>query len=281
VFALSDIKAHADSGAWDLIVVDCAPTAETIRLLSLPDVIARYMERVFPAQRALTRAARPVLKRLTELPIAADTVFAATQRFYDRLEGVRDLLTDGAVTSARIVVNPERVVVAEARRTFTYLSLFGYHVDAVIANRLLPDAVADPWFDDWKRVQKEQMAVIEESFGAVPVLPAPLMSEEPVGVGRLAELAENVYGSGAGDERLHADEPLRLHHRGAAMVLDLALPCAVRDEVDLARMNGELLVTVGPYRRSVALPDSLHRREVSGAKLVGGRLEVEFSEVRS
>jgi len=277
VFALADIQSHATSGKWDLLVVDCAPTAETIRLLSLPDVLDRYMQRVFPAQRALTRAARPVLRRLTDMPIASDTVFAATHRFYDRLEGVRELLTDGERTSARIVVNPERMVVAEARRTFTYLSLFGYHVDAVIANRLLPDAVSDPWFEEWKRVHKEQLAVIEESFAPVPVLPAPLLADEPVGVERLAELGALVYGDAVGAERLHADQTLRIHQRGESVFMDLALPCVERDDVDLARVNGELLVTVGPYRRSVALPDSLHHRSVAGARLIDGRLEVEFA----
>ena len=279
VFALSDIKAHADSGRWDVIVVDCAPTAETIRLLSLPDVLARYMDRVFPAQRVLTRAARPVLRRLSDIPIASDTVFAATQRFYDRLDGVRELLTDGTVTSARIVVNPERVVVAEARRTFTYLSLFGYHVDAVIANRLLPDAVTDPWFEAWKRIHKEQLAVIEASFAPVPVLAVPLLSEEPIGDERLAHLGALIY-EGVGDERIHEDESMRMRQHGASIVLDLALPCVERDEVDLTRVNGELLVTVGPHRRSVVLPDSLQRRDVAGARLTDGRLEVEFTAPR-
>lgn len=278
VFALSDLKAHADSGQWDLLVVDCAPTAETIRLLSLPDVLARYMDRVFPAQRALTRAARPVLRRITDMPVAGDSVFGATQRFYDRLDGVRELLTDPAVTSARIVVNPERMVVAEARRTFTYLSLFGYHVDAVIANRLLPDAVSDPWFDVWKRVHKEQLATIEESFDPVPVLTAPLMADEPVGPALLAGLAAAVYGEGVGDERLHEGDAMGIEDRGGAMVLTLSLPGADRSEVELARSNGDLLVTVGPYRRSVALPDSLHRREVSSARLRDGRLEIEFAK---
>lgn len=277
VFALADIQSHARSAKWDVIVVDCAPTAETIRLLSLPDVLDRYMHRVFPAQRALTRAARPVLRRLTDMPIASDTVFAATHRFYDRLDGVRELLTDGETTSARIVVNPERLVVAEARRTFTYLSLFGYHVDAVIANRLLPDEVSDPWFETWKRVQKEQLGEIEDSFAPVPVLSAPLLAEEPIGVGPLAELAGYVYGEAAGDERFHEDQTLRVRQSGERLVLDLALPCVERDDVDLARVNGELLVTVGPYRRAVALPDSFHRREVAGARLIDGRLEIEFA----
>src|SRR5690606_27929506 len=155
VFALSDIKHHATSGEWDVLVVDCAPTAETIRLLSLPDVLGRYMERVFPMGRRVNRVVSPLVARVTTLPVAGDEVFGATERFYQRLAGVRDLLTDGRRTSVRLVVNPERVVVAEARRTHTYLSLFGYHVDAVVANRMLPDDVADPWFARWKAAQAE------------------------------------------------------------------------------------------------------------------------------
>lgn len=280
VFALSDIKAHADSGEWEVLVVDCAPTAETIRLLSLPDVIARYMERVFPAQRTLTRAARPVLERLTDLPIARDSVFATTRRFYERLEGVRDLLTDPDVTTARLVVNPERMVVAEARRTFTYLSLFGYHVDAVIANRLLPEAVSDPWFEAWKRIQKQQLTEIEELFAPVPVLPAPLAEEELVGADRLGSFAGLVYGDAVGVEHLHTDDPLRLETRGDSLVLSMPLPFVEHGDVDLARSNGDLLVAVGPHRRAVTLPDSLRRRQVTGARMVAERLEVEFSEVR-
>jgi arsenite-transporting ATPase len=145
VFALADIKEFATNGEYDLVVVDCAPTAETIRLLSLPDVLGWYMERMFDTQRRLTRLARPILQRVSGIPIAGDGVFGAVRRFYERLDGVRELLTDGDITSARLVVNPERLVIAEARRTFTYLSLFGYHVDAVIANRIYPSELDHPW----------------------------------------------------------------------------------------------------------------------------------------
>src|SRR5262245_43231981 len=181
VFALADIKEYAASGEYDLLVVDCAPTAETIRLLSLPDVLGWYMERMFETQRQLTRLTRPILQRVSNMPIAGDGVFGAVRRFYDRLDGVRELLTDGDITSARLVVNPERLVVAEARRTFTYLSLFGYHVDAVIANRLLPAAVTDPWFEEWRAAQTEQLEVIESAFDPVPALPMTLAAAEPVG----------------------------------------------------------------------------------------------------
>src|SRR5262249_34359449 len=155
---------------------------ETVRLLSLPDVLGWYMQRVFPAQRQATRAVRPLLSRFMSMPIAGDHVFSAVRRFYERLDGVRELLTDGQGTSARLVVNAERLVVAEARRTFTYLSLFGYHVDAVIANRLLPDAVTDPWFEGWKSTQTDHLASILDAFAPLPVLRAALAGHEVVGI---------------------------------------------------------------------------------------------------
>ncbi len=279
VFALADIRSHAESGEYDVVVVDCAPTAETLRLLSLPDVLGWYMDRVFPAQRHATRAVRPLLSRLMSAPIAGDDVFKAVRRFYARLDGVRGLLTDGAVTSARLVVNAERLVVAEARRTFTYLLLFGYHVDAVIANRLLPDAVADPWFASWKGVQREHLESIEAAFAPVPVLRADLADRELVGVAPLSKFGAELYGSPDASARLSTVEPFRVDAVGDAMVLSMQLPFTDRADVDLGRSNGELLVAVGAHRRAVVLPESLRRREVSGARMTGGRLEVEFVEV--
>jgi arsenite-transporting ATPase len=278
VFALADIRAHAESGNYDLIVVDCAPTAETIRLLSLPDVLGWYMDRIFPAQRNVTRAIRPLLSRLMSVPIAGDDVFAAVRRFYDRLDGVRDLLVDGSITSARLVVNPERMVVAEARRTFTYLSLFGYHVDAVIANRFLPDAVSDPWFSSWKDAQREHLASIESSFAPVPVLVAELADHELIGCDHLSDFAAALYGLRDPVARLGEMEPFRIDAVGNALVLSLPLPFTERDEVELARSNGELFIAVGSHRRAIVLPDSLCRREVVAARVSDGRLEVEFGD---
>ncbi|HMG26809.1 MAG TPA: ArsA family ATPase [Acidimicrobiia bacterium] len=279
VFGLADIRAHAESGAFDVIVVDCAPTAETLRLLSLPDVLTWYMERVFPAQRHMTRAVRPLLSRLVGPPIAGDDVFRAVRRFYDRLDGVRELLTDGGVTTARLVVNAERLVVSEARRTFTYLSLFGYHVDAVIANRLLPNAVTDPWFSSWKDVQREHLDAIRAAFAPVPVLTCDLAGHELVGADHLSDFAAELYGLRDAAARLSLVEPFRVDTDGNALVLSMQLPFTDRADVELGRSNGELLVAVGSHRRAVVLPESLRRREVSGARMTDGRLEVEFVEV--
>ncbi|MFN2606285.1 MAG: ArsA family ATPase [Acidimicrobiales bacterium] len=281
IFGLSDIKSFAASGDWDVIVVDCAPTAETIRFLSLPDVLAWYMERIFPMERKVVKAVRPLLSRVTTMPVAGDDVFDAARRFYDRLDGVRELLTDGSRTSVRLVVNPERMVISEARRTYTYLSLFGYRTDAVVANRLLPDAVTDPWFAAWKAAHAEHLATIVEGFAPLPVLRAELASEEVVGIERLRRFGAVLYDGVDPAAVLHEGEPLRIERRGTRHLLSLQLPFAEAADLDVGRRHDELFVRVGTYRRAIVLPDSLRRRPVDGARMVGDRLEVTFGAGRA
>jgi arsenite-transporting ATPase len=277
VFALADLKAHAASGRYDVVIVDCAPTAETLRLLSLPDVLAWYMDKLFETQRRITRFARPVVARLSSMPIAADSVFAAVRRFYDRLDGVRELLTDGATTSARLVVTPERLVVAEARRTFTYLSLFGYHVDAVVANRLLPVALEDPWFGEWREQQRVHLEAIADAFAPLPILTAELARREVVGVDALRAFGADLYAERDASARLADVVPLAVESGDdASLVLSVHLPFSGSGDVELGRNDDELFLAVGPYRRALVLPDSLRAREVSGARFHDGRLEVEF-----
>jgi arsenite-transporting ATPase len=277
LFALTELEALVASGDYDTIVVDCAPTAETIRLLSLPDILSWYMDRLFPASRRLTRVVGPMLHRFTSLPVADDAVFVAGQRFYDQLDGVRRILADPVVTSARLVVNPERMVIAEARRTYTYLSLFGYQVDAVVVNRVLPDVAADPWFDDWRRAQTEHLATIEESFAPLPVLRAAHTGGEVVGLDALSDFAEELWQGVDPARRLIEDQPLRIEREADDVVLSVELPFTERDEVDLTRNGDELFIALGPHRRNLVLPDSLRRREIRSARLVDGRLRIAFS----
>jgi arsenite-transporting ATPase len=276
IFSLTDIKGFAESGEWDVVVVDCAPTAETIRFLSLPDILARYMERLFPVGRRVNKVIAPVLSRVTSLPVADDGVFENVSAFYDRLDGVREILMDPARSSVRLVVNPERMVIAEARRTYTYLSLFGYRVDAVIANRLLPAQVTDPWFDRWKALHEEHLKTIEASFAPLPILTVELASEELVGVDALRGFGARVYGEQDAASILHQGQPLKITRRGARTTLALELPFADRDDLELGRRGEELLVRVGPYRRAITLPDSLRNRPVADATLKQGRLRVTF-----
>lgn len=276
IFALSDIVDSATSGAWDVLVVDCAPTAETIRLLSLPEVLRWYMERVFPVSRKVTRLVKPLVSKVSSIPVADDSVFRATASFYERMGSVRALLTDGDHASVRLVVNPERLVVAEARRTATYLSLYGYRVDAVIANRLFPEEIADPWFKAWKEAHAEHLVTICDGFAPTPVLRATLASDELVGVEALEEFGAEVYGGLDPAAILHRDEPLRVEAEKDGYVLRIALPFADRDELEVGRNGGELLVRVGPHRRSIVLPEALGRRAVTGAALDEGSLTVRF-----
>jgi arsenite-transporting ATPase len=277
IFSLSDIKTYADDGEWDVVVVDCAPTAETLRLLSLPEVLRWYMDRVFPTTRKVNKVISPLLGRVTGIPTPGDDVFGTASRFYDRLDGVRELLCDTARTSVRLVVNPERLVVAEARRTHTYLSLFGYQVDAVVANRLLPEAVTDPWFAEWKARHAEHLEAIEDGFAPLPILRAELAGDEVVGVEALRRFGAALYDDIDPAGRLTEGEPMQVERTASGYELTIDLPFADRDDLDLGRRDDELLIRVGSHRRALLLPDSLKRRPVGAASLRNGRLRVTFA----
>lgn len=276
LFALAEVQDHVTSGDFDVIVVDCAPTAETLRLLSLPDALGWYMEKLFPLERRVARVVRPVLSRVMSMPLPGDDVFQAGEGFYGRIEGVRRVLASPEITSARLVMNLEKMVVAEARRTYTYLGLFGYAVDAAIVNRIIPEAVTDPYFKRWRELQAEHLATVEDAFADLALLRLRLFDEEMVGVDKLRLVSEELYGDLDPTARLAVTAPFRMFDQDDEVVLALRLPLAERGEVDVVRHHDEIYVTVGPYRRSLVLPDSLRRREVTGARLTEGELWVRF-----
>src|SRR5918999_1759074 len=208
IFSLTDMRRHADSGRFDVLIVDCAPTAETLRLLSLPEVMNWYIERIFPIHRGVTKTIRPVLTRMTSMPIPDERIFSAVARLHRNLDVVRPVLTDEEQASVRLVVNPEKMVIAEARRTYTYLSLFGYRVDAVVVNRIIPDTVTDPYFGTWKGIQAEHLATVRESFAPVPILRARLFEQEMVGIDLLQRMGDEVYGDLDAAGVLHRDQPI-------------------------------------------------------------------------
>lgn len=277
IFSLVTVRDHVRSGEYDVIVVDCAPTAETLRLLSLPEVLSWYMEKMFPIGRRVAKVVRPMLSKVTSMPVANDKVFEAVQRFYDRLDGIREILSDPEVTSARLVMNPERMVIAEARRTYTYLGLFGYAVDAAIVNRVLPEVVGDGYFAKWLEIQKEHLAAVEEGFADVDIRHLPLFDEEMIGIDLLRILGETLYGEDDPLDRLSEGRPFRVEEVNEDVVLVIGVPHAEKAEVDVVRHGNEMVVTVGPYRRAIVLPDSLARRHVRRAQLIEGELRVTFS----
>jgi arsenite/tail-anchored protein-transporting ATPase len=277
VLALLELRLHALSGEWDAIVVDCAPTAETLRLLALPEALGWYMQRVFPVERRVVRALKPVLSRAAGVPMPEESVFDAVERLHFELDEVRSLLS-GSHASVRLVLTPENVVLAEARRSFTTLSLFGYRVDGVIANRVFPSEGADDWRAGWVAAQGGVLTQVEQSFAGLPVWRSVYRPGEPVGVDALADLAADVYGD---DDPLAApsgEGPFRIIRNHAGAQLSLALPFVSRAEVDLARNGDELVVTVGSYRRLLTLPSGLARYRVAGARVEEGELQVRFEE---
>jgi arsenite-transporting ATPase len=276
IFSLIDVKRHVDEGTADLLVVDCAPTAETLRLLSLPEIMNWYIERIFPVEKRVVKTIRPLVTKMTSLPIAGDQFFGAVERLHGNLDAVRRILTDERSSTVRLVVNPEKMVIAEARRTYTYLSLFGYRVDAVVVNRIIPDTVTDPYFVQWKEIQAEHLATVRESFEPVPILTAKLFDREMVGVPLLEEMGNEVYGDREATSILFRDQPVRVRRRGADYVLSLRLPFVSREEMDIHRRGEELYVKVGAYKRNLVLPQTLQRLEIREAKLRGEHLDIHF-----
>ena len=288
VLALLELRLHALSEQWDVVVVDCAPTAETLRLLALPEALGWYMERVFPVERRVVRALRPVLSKAAGVPMPGDHVFGAVERLHAELEEVRALLTRPEAT-VRLVLTPESVVLAEARRCYTTLSLFGYRVDGVVANRVFPAGGADNWRAGWVQAQEGVLAQVEQSFAGVPVWRSEYRPQEPVGVEALTRLAEEVY---AGSDPLAGQRgpgPFRVTRDSDGAVLRLALPFVSRGEVGLARNGDELVVTLRDgaagaastgvsYRRLLTLPAGLARMPVDGASVDDGELRVRFRE---
>jgi arsenite-transporting ATPase len=278
VLALLEVRAQARSGEWDVLVVDCAPTAETLRLLALPEALGWYMTRVLPVERRVVKALKPLLTRAAGVPMPEDSVFDAIERLHAELDDVRALLT-GPDASVRLVLTPESVVLAEARRAYTFLTLFGYTVDAAVVNRVFPDdADADAWRAGWVQSQARVLAEAADSFAGMPLWTSVYRTSEPVGRIELLDLARSVYGD-ADPLRGGADgSPMSVSETTYGRILSLPLPLTAQEDVRLARKGDELVVSVASYRRLLTLPSGLSRHRVAGARVRDGELQVRFVE---
>lgn len=274
VLALLELRRQVASGRFDLVVVDCAPTGETLRLLALPEALRWYVEKVFPAQRRALRAVRPLLSRVSGPAVPHDSVFEAVARLHTQLSEVRELLT-APTTSVRLVLTPEAVVVAEARRTLTSLALYGYQVDGLVANRVFA-ASGDGWTAGWVAAQQQQLDAVRRDTAPLPLLESAYAAGEPVGLQALIDVGEALYGDQDPSRSEPVEDLVGVTQDRDGFLLSLALPLARLEDVDLARSGDELVVTVGGRRRLLALPGALCRCTVTGARLLGGRLVVRF-----
>jgi arsenite-transporting ATPase len=287
VAALLELRAQVESGPWDLVVVDCAPTAETLRLLALPEALAWHLERLLPAQRGLIRTLRPAAAAAAGVPLPDPEVLEAVTGWHRQMRHVQRILTDPQ-TSVRLVLTPERVVIAESRRTWTSLSLYGFVVDAVVVNRLFPDAAADaaadagdlapdPWRLAWNAAQQEGLLEVQESFAELPVVCTPYLPAEPIGPDALAALAAAQERDGLDDLLAPvAHRGMTVERTGKEFELVLPLPLTHARDLSLQRRDDELLVAVGEHRRVLTLPSALQRCVVQGASVRSGLLRVRF-----
>ena len=270
------IADHVESGRYDLIVVDAAPTGETLRLLSLPEASRWWVDRIAPIGRRVSRISRPVLERMIGVPVPRDEVFAAAERLLGRLDTVHRLLADPERSSVRIVLALEKLSIAEARRSFTYFHLFGYPSDLVIANRVLPPDVGGGYFAGLRETQQAYLPTVARDFGPVPVRTVPFFDREMVGAASLREIGLALFGDDDPTEFFYRGRPYRVRVENGTNVLEVALPFTARDEVRLSRDGEELLLQVGGWRRTLVLPRALVDSPTKGAKMEDGILRIEF-----
>jgi arsenite-transporting ATPase len=281
LFSLLKVKGYADSGEYDVLIVDCAPTGETVRMLGVPDVLNFYFSRIFPIQRTVVRSVRPVAQRITDMPIPSDDVFGAVKALYDQMQGMGPLLQDPARSSIRVVLNPERMVIKESQRLYTYLGLFNFPTDCVVANRVLPEEARSQYFDRWFAIQSEHLAEIDRAFEPLPILRVRLFDREMVGLELLAEFGRQVFGDKDPTAVLYRDKPVEIKKEGRGYALYIRMPFADKERLQVWTRGDELVIQVDNQRRHIMLPRSLASRALLGAGFVEGRLRVGFGPKES
>jgi arsenite-transporting ATPase len=277
--AMMYINQYRREHRYDAIVLDAAPTAESLRFISMPTTLDWYMKHIFPFQRNLLRAVRPIANRVAPFELPTDNYFVNIRNLFEKLEGIGEIMEDPRTTSVRLVTNPEKMVLRETQRAFVYFSLHGLTVDTVIVNRVLPAEVMDTWFDEWHRSQENVLQEIDEYFSPVPVKRIPLFAHEVLGKDRLQELAKVLYP--ADEDPLavtRTDKPYTFEKRDGIYEIRVLMPFAVKGEIGLFKKGDELVVEIGTLRRHIGLPRSMAMLRPSRAKLDNGVLIVEMQE---
>jgi len=269
---------HYESGKYDVVVVDCAPTGDTLRLLSFPDAARWWLRKLFPIQRRMAKILRPVGRMvMPDVPMPDDNIFDSVERLLRQIERIHALLADPELTSVRIVLNPEKMVVKEAQRVFTYLNLFGYATDLIVCNRVLPAAVHDAYFSGWNESQERYRRLVNESFAPLPIFDVPLFQQEVVGTEMLAQMADAIYGDQDPSTVFFRGKTEEIERQDEGYLLRLPMPFAEKGAVEMSQVGDELIVQVGSYKRNMILPRALATLRARSAKLNDGELRVAFT----
>jgi arsenite/tail-anchored protein-transporting ATPase len=281
IFSLVRVKRHYDEADFDVLIIDSAPTGTALRLLSLPEVAGWYVRKFFrPMQgiaKTLTPIFSPMVKGITGIPLPNNEVMDAPFEFYEKIEALERVLTDNTLTTVRLVTNPEKMVIKESMRAHAYLSLYNVATDMVIANRVIPDHVKDPYFQQWKASQQIYRKEIQDSFSPLPIQEIPLYQDELVGFAALERLKVDLYGDSDPSEVLYKEQTLKVIQEKGAYRLDLYLPGIPKSEVQLTKTGDELNIRIGNHRRNSVLPQSLAALQPSGAKMENDYLQIRFS----
>ena len=274
VSSLLYVNQYVREKTYDVILLDCAPTGESLRFVSIPTTLEWYMSKIFKVERRVARMMRPMLNTFTSVPLPEESYFHNLQELHGKLEGIDKLLADPRVTTVRLVTNPEKMVLKETQRAFTFFCLYGLTVDAVIVNRLLPSGVHDSFFDAWRETQERWTQAIEEFFAPVEVWRVPLFRDEVLGGERLRALAKALFGSRDPAKCFYPDAPYRFHKVDGNYQLRLKLPFVSGKDLTLHKKLDELVVRVGPVKRHVSLPQRMARLEPLSARIKDGELVV-------
>ena len=277
LFSLLRLRDAERSGDWEVIVVDCAATGETLRLLSFPDVARWWIEKVFPLERQILTAAGPLARALLDIPVPTHEVFADIRKLSENLIALNEILRERSRATIRLVMNPDKMVIAESMRTFTYLNLYGYLTDAVIVNRVFPAEVGD-YFRGWRGVQEENLELVRSAFAPVPVLCAPYFEQEVIGPGMLGRLASALFADDGHEPAavLHDTLTQELEVTEREARLRLALPLARKSDVSLKKIGLELIVRVDGQKRTITLPPAMAGFQPAAATFEAGTLEITF-----
>ncbi|MGQ9837898.1 MAG: TRC40/GET3/ArsA family transport-energizing ATPase [Cyanobacteriota bacterium] len=281
IFSLVRVNRHYDEDDFDVLIIDSAPTGTALRLLSLPDVSGWYMRKFYKPLQGLAQVLRPIaepiVKGLTGIPLPDNRVLDAPYEFYEKIERLERILTDNRITSVRLVTNPEKMVIKESLRAHAYLSLYGVATDLVVANRILPDTVVDPYFATWKAAQQKYRQEIHDNFAPLPVFEIPLYSEELVGWDALARLKKDLWGDRNPAEVLYTEQTMNVVTDNGQYRLDLYLPGIPKEQVELSKTGDELNIRIGNHRRNLVLPQTLAAMNPARAKMEEDYLRIHFA----
>ncbi len=275
------VYSHFKEGNYDVIIVDSAPTGETLRLLSLPDVARWWIVKVFPIERKLLKVVRPAVKVVSDMPLPEEETYAAIEDLFERLDLIHKIFSNPDITSIRLVLNLEKMVIKETQRAYTYLNLYGYNVDSAIVNRTMPMELEHPYFREWKEFQSTYRKEVHELFSTIPILEAPLFTKEILGKDTLLEFGSTLFADKDPVEIFQKGKPYEIVKEKGVYTLVLKLPFVSKEEVKLHQVGEELTIQIENQRRNIFLPNFLAKLNVDKANLEGGVLKVSFEKRRS